>query len=323
MITSLTQEQQDKFPDYRDKWLQIGLDCSTIDPFAARDAAIECYKLAEQKAPDQFILFDSPYQACIYVDMLTKDFTELTKPDKQRFVKCTTKYEDLTDEQKASVDEGHKEHVSHNIYGFHDAGWLCFYDFFLNECNVDSCAKLKGLMNLAKNCGWWMPYNELCVLQHKPIFIKRDEQGRLDNIDGPAVTYRDGWSVYAVKGVRVPGWIIDTPDKIKVSDIDDEENAEVRRVMIEQYDRDNPGRYLMDSGAEMIHQDDWGKLYRKELSGDPEPMVMVKVINSTAEPDGTFKEYFLRVPPSMSTAREAVAWTFNVDEDTYSPLQET
>ena len=33
-------------------------------------------------------------------------------------------------------------------------------------------------------------------------------------------------------------------------------------------------------------------------------------MNSTPEPDGTRRTYFLRVPPQMRTAREAVAWTF-------------
>src|SRR5258708_19796990 len=37
---------------------------------------------------------------------------------------------------------------------------------------------------------------------------------------------------------------------------------------------------------------------------------MIEVINRTPEPDSSFKHYWLRVPPTMRTAREAVAWTF-------------
>jgi len=72
---------------------------------------------------------------------------------------------------------------------------------------------------------------------------------------------------------------------------------------------------------------EWGTLY--ELPGETpsEPMVMLKVINSTAEPDGTFSEYYLRVPPNMQTAREAVRWTFGGDEmfgqQAYEPLVQT
>jgi hypothetical protein len=50
---------------------------------------------------------------------------------------------------------------------------------------------------------------------------------------------------------------------------------------------------------------------------------MVKVINSTPEPDGRFKDYFLRVPPMMVRARQAVAWTFDKVEHNYAPALET
>jgi hypothetical protein len=89
--------------------------------------------------------------------------------------------------------------------------------------------------------------------------------------------------------------------------------------MIERYGQ---AKYLLDSGAVKIHSDDWGALYRKEIKND-EPLVMVKVVNSTAESDGSFKDYFLRVPPTIERARQAVAWTFGVPEDEYEPALET
>ena len=54
-----------------------------------------------------------------------------------------------------------------------------------------------------------------------------------------------------------------------------------------------------------------------------EPMVMVEVRNSTPEPDGSRKTYFLRVPPRTQTAREGVAWTFGLTADEYVPAVET
>ncbi len=46
---------------------------------------------------------------------------------------------------------------------------------------------------------------------------------------------------------------------------------------------------------------------------------MVEVINATAEPDGGFRHYFLRVPPDTKTAREAVAWSFGLPSRNYAP----
>ena len=50
---------------------------------------------------------------------------------------------------------------------------------------------------------------------------------------------------------------------------------------------------------------------------------MVEVVNSTPEPDGSRKTYFLRVPPTITTAREAVAWTFALGAGEYRPAVET
>lgn len=54
-----------------------------------------------------------------------------------------------------------------------------------------------------------------------------------------------------------------------------------------------------------------------------DPILYLKVINSTMEPDGTYKNYYLCVPPNMKTCKEAVAWTFRMETDEYQPSQET
>jgi hypothetical protein len=124
---------------------------------------------------------------------------------------------------------------------------------------------------------------------------------------------------YYWHGVEVPSFVVTRPDWITIRHIETETNAEVRRVMIERYGQE---RFLADAGAVEIHRDDFGTLFRKDLPND-EPIVMVKVVNSTAEPDGSFKDYFLRVPPQITTAREAVAWTFDLPKEGYRPLLQT
>lgn len=107
-----------------------------------------------------------------------------------------------------------------------------------------------------------------------------------------------------------------------MQDIESERNAEIRRVKIERYGQ---SKYLLDSGARLLQTDDFGSLYRKDIEDD-EPLVMVKVVNSTPETDGTFKDYFLRVDPQLRpllgddnfgkpqamTARNAVASTYGL-----------
>jgi hypothetical protein len=50
---------------------------------------------------------------------------------------------------------------------------------------------------------------------------------------------------------------------------------------------------------------------------------MVRVENGTPELDGTRKSYWLRVPPNITTAQEAVAWTFDTKAKDYQPQVQT
>lgn len=132
---------------------------------------------------------------------------------------------------------------------------------------------------------------------------------------GPAILCRDGWPVYAIHGIRVPEYVVERPHEITTAAIDGEKNAEVRRVLIERFGFD---RYLREAKVKQIQQDDFGRLYRKEVEGEP-AMQFVRVVNSTAEPDGTFKEYCLPTRNTVKTAHEAVAQSFGLTIDQYSP----
>ena len=201
---------------------------------------------------------------------------------------------------------------------------------------------------------YWIGTKEIFVSPRPALYV--DDRNRPHRADGAAVEWVSpgGDRYWFWHGVRVAQHVIEAPEKITVKEIDGERNAEVRRVLVERY---GAARYLMDSGALKLQRDRFGVLYRKEIPED-EPLVMVRVLNSTPEPDGTlseieareafgdevvdrnlstmdrigyvahgntprFKEYFLRVPPTMRTAHEAVAWTFGLTPEQYSPAIET
>lgn len=159
-------------------------------------------------------------------------------------------------------------------------------------------------------------FQNVCFAVRMPVVANVDERFGLHCVDGPAVEFADGFKIYAFNGVRIPANVVERPQSVKLEEIDKEANVEVRRIMIQRY---GLSRYLEDSGAVQIDADDCGVLYKKALAHD-EPIVVVKVTNPTPEPDGTHKEYFLRVPPYISTARAAVAWTFDMKSDDYEPI---
>ncbi|MBI0296438.1 hypothetical protein JBE04_18695 [Streptomyces sp. PRKS01-29] len=199
------------------------------------------------------------------------------------------------------------------VLGQHDAPWLAAV------ADGAEPGPLAGLAAVARAAGWWWPYEKAVIVAERPVELHRDEAGRLDRGDGPALAFPDGFALCAWRGMPVPAAFLQqlgelTPDRIR-----EEENAELRRVMLEHYGYE---RYLEESGARPVHRDETGVLWRIELDGD-EPVAMVEVVNSTPEPDGTHRTYWLRVPPRVRTAREGVAWTFGVDADTYRPERET
>jgi hypothetical protein len=72
--------------------------------------------------------------------------------------------------------------------------------------------------------------------------------------------------------------------------------------------------FLEAGGAELVAQDDFGCLWRTAFQVDGEHYTAVEVVNATPEADGSYRRYFLRVPPTTRTARAAVAWTFGFDK---------
>jgi hypothetical protein len=232
----------------------------------------------------------------------------------------------------ASVWDSVRNHVGgtawESVGGAHDAYWLAADRYFSEVAGlVDQTSKVSGLWELAQSAGWALPLRNICWVSERHHLLKWDDRGRLHSLAGPACAYPDGWAIYAVHGVLVPAYIVERPEQISVQRIDGERNAEVRRVMIERYrhgeEISGGAAYMRDAGGERLdHDARFGTLWRRNVPGD-EPIVMVEVVNATAEPDGRRKRYWLRVPPEMTSARQAVAWTFDAPPEDYAPAIET
>jgi len=200
--------------------------------------------------------------------------------------------------------------------------WLPIYDFLLESKNIFDQAEVEELSNwlvLARNATAYSFFDQLCLVSERPTAIHCDAEGRLDSRSSAALAFADGYKIYSWQGVTCPKDLIEHPEKITPQEIDQEGNAEIKRIMIERFGLE---KYVTSSFDTKIHEDECGTLYSKR-TGVGEPLTMVRVTNSTPESNGTYKEYFLRVPPTMKTAREAVAWTFDLDEEEYDPSVQT
>jgi len=195
--------------------------------------------------------------------------------------------------------------------------WLERHDFFRNVCGLkDETEVLRGLLLIAASADWIIPHKHVCWVSEPPQTVRTDAKGRLHSSSGPALQYRDGWTVYAWKGVEVPPRVVERPAQITHADIDRATDIHVRRCMIELL---TPERFIASGAAFRISEDEAGILWERRWP-DGDAWAAVEVINGTPELDGSHKRYFLQVPPNMLTARSAVAWTYGMTARQYRGL---
>jgi len=134
--------------------------------------------------------------------------------------------------------------------------------------------------------------------QKPTVAIERGAFGRrLHCENGPACA-NEIENIYFWHGVMVPAYAVTQPSWITLAEIESEQNAEVRRVLIERFGWE---RYIRESGATRKHRrfnerdQQWEELYelkngiRRFLVSDP----------------STGRRYALGVPREVSTCEQA------------------
>ncbi len=217
-----------------------------------------------------------------------------------------------------------------------DIAWFKFCEERLGiPCQTEWMKCIEGLLD---SCGFWWFHEKVCYVTERPTVIKRDNLDRLHCVQGPALQYADGSSLFALNGINVPEKVVRNNKALTAEDIEEVENSAVKRDLVLQYGFE---RYLKDLGGTFIDQVDetqfltvegsrglevfglkGARLYRRE-NENGQPLVMVILKNSTARPDETADDYFVRVPPDTKTVRQAVAWTFGMETGEYAPVKET
>ncbi len=211
---------------------------------------------------------------------------------------------------------------------------VSYLTFFRYVAKLDlDYSKFAHYEYLAEHSGPRVMTPDFCMVSDRPAVLKRDEQNRPHCDDGPFCRWRDGFSLYAIHGVRVPEWLMMRPDMLTVERIHAEQNEEVRRVMIERY---GIARYVRDAQFEVVDADvDPLGQPRRLLRRDS--TLVVELTNSTVDADGTRRVYHIPVEPELRpllpdgqlgapqklTALNAVASTFGMRGDEYRLEVET
>ena len=110
-------------------------------------------------------------------------------------------------------------------------------------------AIMRAAWDIARSSGMWWPFEHAAIMSDRPAELHVNEQKLLHREDGPAVTYRDGWRVYAWNGKAVPErWIMQTesvpPREYKGFDPTFAKFAQARGKPAQKSKRAKPGSIL-------------------------------------------------------------------------------
>ena len=200
------------------------------------------------------------------------------------------------------------------------AGWMSWVSFFRDVCRWEDDALSRfALAEALANTGWQWWHSDVLALSDRPLFIKRNAAGRLHSDEGPAIEYRDGWSIYAWHGYRLPDThyhLITARDKITPAMIEAEPNAELRRIALEIFGFD---RFFEARGGKVIDKDEvFGRPRRLlELKLKGEKIRVMDVYNGSLEPDGTRRRFMLGAVAGVNTVHEAVAASYGLNPGAY------
>lgn len=167
---------------------------------------------------------------------------------------------------------------------------------------------LRAFAMLARSAGYVLPLEECVWLCERFTVIRRERNGLLHASDGPALDWGGTMPFYMWHGEEVTRRSVGPVEEMRIWDFGNERNHRARDLMLERYGLD---RYIRQAGKR-VQQDETGTLWRAGA------IWAVEVVNGTPEAnDGSFRRFFLRVPPSVRTAREGVAWTYGLRRRDY------
>ena len=186
--------------------------------------------------------------------------------------------------------------------------------FFRDVCGLDLPGDLwdraRALEATMQSACWWWPHREFVMVCERPTVIHREcvdpritrgpGSHRLHCETGPAIAWPDGWGVYALHGVRVPAWIVETPaDRIDPRRLLQETNAEIRRELVRKVGIE---RVCETLGATLLdRQGDYELLALDLQDGRHRPYLKMK--------NPSIGVYHLEgVHPNCATVQQALNW---------------
>ncbi len=187
--------------------------------------------------------------------------------------------------------------------------------FFISKFGVTLDEKAQEILRckqqVFEECGWILPFEKICLICDRPSHLRFDSENRLHAEGEPAIAFADGYNLYFHHGVKLPeqyGKI--HPDLWQAEWLLSEENAELRRLLIERIGYDRICQQL-----QALELDTWQEYTLLKIdNADIESIYLLKM---TCPSTGHI--HTLRVPPDLKSAKEAIRWVnWDIDPEEFS-----
>ena len=183
------------------------------------------------------------------------------------------------------------------------------------------------LNQLLAECGWIILLDDTCIVCSRPCQLRLDSEHRLHAEGEPALEFPDGYKIYSYHGVTLPekyGQI--HPNLWQAQWLLEEKNAELRRVLIQ-----GIGYARICSELQATELDCWKEYTLLKIDADidgfdpddfeddddapkKEDIYLLKM---TCPSTGHI--HVLRVPPDVTSAKEAIRWVnWDIDSEEFS-----
>ena len=192
--------------------------------------------------------------------------------------------------------------------------WYQVYgDFFKNVAKIPGEWDKWTPLNLdALHGGVRFMTPQFTIIADRPEILKLDDEGRLHSETGAAVKWRDGMEQYYWHGVAVPDrWIKDKKSLLPEEALKTV-NMDQRKAACEILGWNNILKQLKAKTIDKNKDPQIGTLIEANIPGvGKERFLKVQC--------GTGRTFSLIVPPTVKTAIEANAWTYNLSPGDYKP----
>jgi hypothetical protein len=210
MISKLTSEQESKIPEYLNYWLSVGLRTETIDRERAKESIDFLYtKILKMDKPKQYIFLDSPMACQLFLNGSNQLMNQL---ENQLWNQLRNQLENQLRNQLRNQLENQLGNQIGNqkmqITLESKTNWAqyyyWYYSYILNELFPEKKKDYSLFLEYLEHSKHYHHIYlspEIAVFSDFPKTISVNAEGKLDNAQGKALEYRDGYGFYASNGI--------------------------------------------------------------------------------------------------------------------------